>query len=305
MNIWMIADEYCAGIDLTFGDDPHVVVEKSTIVQKGVVYPYRVIRSRDIGSADRIVMIRADIHGEEIAGPLSVLWHGREMIERIHAAGLKVIIVPLANPFGFENGARYSERGPRGNDDAICYVLRDGSVVDDLGSGSEFKNWFWSHRGPAGQPWDPSKLPTWDASALPAETTHWLELFERYWQEYPWQFVAFMDLHQDYFINGRPGAYQYAFGDLNQYHEIVAEIAKIAPLCKREAIGSGCNGAPLMTDDSGFIVRHDGSVMDACYHLGIPHTITVETLGATSLSVACQVNRIWVAGVVDIISAHQ
>lgn len=291
---WRNAAEYCAGVDQAFGDNPEVVVERSTIAQKGVAYPYRVIRSREIGDTDRIVMIRAGIHGEEIAGPLTLLWHGLRSVDRIHAAGLKVIMVPLANPYGFEHGERHSERGPRGNDDAICYVLRDGSVVDDLGSGSNFQTWFWSHRGPADRPWN--------ASDLPAETRMWLELFQHEWEEHPWQFVAFLDLHQDYFIKGRSGAYHYAFGDLARYERIATEIEKIVPLCKHEAIGSGCNGEPLPTNDRGFIVRHDGSTMDAAHHLGIPHAVTVETLGATPLADACRANMVWINGIIDLLA---
>lgn len=297
MKIWMVAAEYCAGINYTFGDDTRAVVEALELRCGGATYPYRVIRSREIREHDRIVMIRAGIHGEEIAGPLTLLWYGKSILDRIHAAGLKAIIVPLANPFGFERGVRFSERGPRGNDDAICYITRSGEIVDDLGSGNDFQTWFWSHRGPADRPWD--------VSGLPAETKYWLELFQRYWQEHPWQFAAVLDLHQDYFITGRPGAYHYAFDDLSRYEKIVAEIRKIVPICARESIGSGCNGAPLPTDDNGFIVRHDGSWMDAAYHLGIPHTITVETLGATPIADACQVNRIWINGVIELISAHQ
>ncbi len=297
MKPWMNAGEYCAGIDYRLADEPSVVVERRELEQRGVIYPYRVIRSRKIGKSDRMMMIRAGTHGEEVAGPLTLLWYLKQIIDRIHAAGLKAIIVPLANPWGFEHGERYSERGPRGNDDAICYILRDGTIVDDLGSGSDFQTWFWSHRGPADRPWD--------ATGLPAETKCWLELFEREWQEHPWQFVAFLDLHQDYFIKDRPGAYHYAFGDLVRYEAIVAEIEKRVPICVNEAIGSGCNGAPLTTNNRGFIVRHDGSTVDAAYHLGIPHVVTVETLGATPIGDACAVNLEWINGIIDIACLHQ
>lgn len=270
------------------------IIDFHDITQRGMTYPYIVLRSEIIGPRDKIVMIRAGMHGEETAGPLTLLWHGRAIVEAIHAAGLKVIMAPLANPWGFENGERYSERGPRGNDDAICYVLRDGSIVDDLGDGRDFRTWFWSHRGPCDRPWD--------ASALPAETLMWLKLFQHEWEAHPWQFAAFLDLHQDYFIKGRPGAYHYAFGNLARYVSIVAEIARLVPICKRELIGSGCNSDPLWTDHCGFITRHDGSTMDAARHLGVPHTVTVETLGDTPLATAIQVNLLWINGIIDLLA---
>jgi hypothetical protein len=290
----MDAAAYCAEIDERCRSNRRCVVESRVLVQQGRVYPYRVIRSTEIGRDDRIVKIRAGIHGEEIAGPATLLENVGRIFARLDDAGLKGIIVPLANPFGFEHGVRYSERGPRGNDDAICYVRRDDSIVDDLGTDNDFRTWFWSHRGPADRPWD--------ASGLPAETKVWLELFERSVHEYPWQFAAFLDLHQDYFIKDRPGAYHYAFGDLAQYREIVAAIAKIVPICVYESISSGCNGAPLQTDAAGFIVRHDGSSVDAAHRLGIPHAVTVETLGATPLAVACDVNMRWINGVIDLVA---
>ncbi|MBS3119777.1 DUF2817 domain-containing protein [Candidatus Woesearchaeota archaeon] len=51
------------------------------------------------------VVFSAGIHGDEIAGPLAVL-RFLEKIQKRRLAGLRVLIIPVANPTGFDRGKR-------------------------------------------------------------------------------------------------------------------------------------------------------------------------------------------------------
>jgi len=53
------------------------------------------IKSKDIGPEDDILLLRAGIHGEESAGPLSILEHFEEIVDYAHKNRLKLIIFPL------------------------------------------------------------------------------------------------------------------------------------------------------------------------------------------------------------------
>jgi len=110
-------------------------------------------------------------------------------------------------------------------------------------------------------------------------------------------------------------AYQYSFGDLKKYQNIVKKIAKIIPLYKNTTIGAGFNmvlnakgeasqtvdeNAPK-SDKNGFVVRHDGSLGDLIYRLGIKNNVTTETTGLTPIKKAIEVNMIWILGMFDLI----
>ncbi len=259
---------------------------------KGGDYELLRIVSADIHAGDRVILIRAGIHGDEIAGPETILDHLDEIVDRAHRRELKVIIYPLGNPSGFENGLRYNIDGDKGdeeigNNDFCRYVLSDGKVVDDLVDGFEFESFRWSS----------------DVGGRLAEETR---VMHELLKQEPWsQVSACIDLHQDYIHeNGRagPAAYHYAFGDLGRYAAVVAEIKKIIPLLVNETVGSGEVGA-IKTDENGFIVRHEGSLPALFVLLGAEHGITVETTGSTPSVVADAVNMAWISGIIDLVSA--
>ena len=255
-----------------------------------IFYPFPKIVSADIKPHDEIILIRAGIHGEEIAGPLTILDHINEIIDYIHGSGLKLILYPLGNPSGFENGLRYNidgDVGQGGNNDFLRYELSDGRIVDELLEGDDFVRWYWSS--------DKRLLIT-----LPAETQLMHKLLRQDPQK---QISACIDLHQDYYMNeAKPAAYHYAFGDLERYNSIVSAIERIVPLLKHHVVASGYrSGLGGESDARGFIVRHDGTLTDLFCRFGTRHCITVETIGATLLDVAKEVNLIWIFGIADIL----
>lgn len=288
----MTAEEFEKQLYTNLAHRTDVKIETKPLSYKNGDYSLIRVSSLVIEPSDRVILIRAGIHGDEIAGPLSVLEYCNEWFTKAHNVGIKVILYPLGNPSGFETGSRYnidSDKGEAGNGDFMRYELLDGTVVDDLGlnSSEPFKRWFWSS----------------DSSMsihLPLETQamhEWLS------NDPLSQVVACIDLHQDYLTpDAGAGAYAYAFGNTSVYKPIIEKIEQIVPILRDQAFDAGFqNEQKMTTDDLGCIERHDGSLTDLLNRIGAKYSVTVETMGETVIDVAIQVNRVWVEGVMGMI----
>lgn len=287
-------------------------IESVSIAKKELAYncgTYHLLRiATEIKPKQPIVLIRAGIHGDEISGPLSILKYFEQIIEYSRQKSVALIIYPLANPSGFERGTRYNcdnDKGEFGNNDVIRYKTSSGSFIDDLGKEEKtFVSWEWSDNVPN--------------SRLAQESKIFLSILR---QEPLSQIVGCLDLHQDYLTSKElVAAYHYSFGDLATYNRIITEINKIAPIWTNKPIGAGFNtqvnekgevvksGAgeeDMATDNNGFIVRHDGSLPDLFYRLGAPFCVTTETTGAMPLAKAMLINKIWIFGIIDLISEYK
>lgn len=271
-------------------------------------FPFWRVQSAKISPNDKVILLAAGIHGEEVAGPLTFYYHLAEIIDIIHQNCLKFILYPLRNPSGFENGLRYNidnDKGNAGNNDFIRYELKNGQLVDDLKDKNEFKKWFWA---------SDKRLKV----KLPKETILIHRLLKADFKKH--KIVACLDLHQDFITpKARPTAYHYAFGNTNIYLPIINQIEKIVPIWKNQYLGAGFHAtinaegkvnqkvakAELIKSDKlGFIKRHDGSFGDLADRLGAKYNVTTETTGATPLKKAIKVNMIWIKGLVDLISNY-
>lgn len=265
-----------------------VKVQHFPLVYRCGEYDFWRIASKDIKSEDKVILIRANLHGDEIAGGYTMLYHLNEIFDAAHGSGIKLIIWPLANPSGFEKSMRYNgdnDKGDTVNNDFMRYELADGRLLKDIEESNDFVKWYWSS--------DPSLH-----IRLPAETKLMHELLRK---DPVGQIKAVIDLHQDYFTETEtPGTYHYTNENKNDYTEIVAKIEKIMPIWGKRNIGAGFNTS-MWSDDKGYIVRHDGSLPDLFYRIGCAHGITPETSGNTPLELACQVNLIWILGVIDLV----
>jgi len=293
--------EYFKKLENSIKDRDDIVIEKYSLKYKAGTFPYWKIKSKDIKSKDKIFLIRAGIHGEEIAGPLTILNNISRILDMGKKFGIKFIIYPLDNPSGFTKGRRYNidnNKGEAGNNDYVRYQLKNGKLSDELKNIRDYKKWYWSSA---------------KTKKLPLEN----KLSQQLLKKDPLkQVVVFLDLHQDYITKGVPAlAYHYSFGDLKKYHNIVKKIVKIIPLYKNTAIGAGFNmvlnskGEAVQTvdesaptsDKNGFVVRHDGSLGDLMYRLGVKNNVTVETTGITPMKKAIDVNMIWILGMFDLL----
>lgn len=268
------------------------------MVYKNGTFPFLRIAHRDIKPEDPILFITAGIHGEETAGPLTILNKLKDIFRYARKNKVKLIIYPLCNPSGFAQMTRYNideGEGELGNNDFLRYEMADGTMKDDIKNSNNYKAWYWSS--------DITKN-------LPIETKTMQRLLKK---EPLLQVKALLDIHQDYISNAPPAAYHYSFGKLGVYRKIISAIKKIVPLYKNRMIDAGfcevgkdgdrshCLEEAMLSDKNGFVVRHDGTLPDLFYRFGVPYSVTIETMGATSLQEAMKVNMTWIKGLIDLI----
>ena len=300
----MPAAEYYRHLLSKVDPRPDLVRAAYPLVYRAGTWDFLRIASKHIGPEDRVIVVRATIHGEEIAGALTSLNFLDELADYVHSRGIKLILYPLGNPSGFERGIRYNVDGhiAQGNNDFLRYVMEDGSISSDLGLGKPYRSWMMAD--------DPAL-----GIDLPAESRLMLELVRH---DPLRQIVAAFDLHQDVGEGLPASAYHYAFGDLDRYSTIVRRIAEVVPLLAdyqpadgfAEQIDGKVGPLPrapegaLRSDENGFIVHYDASFSDFYQRIGVSHSIAPETTGATPLEDACLVNWIWITGVIDLLMAE-
>jgi len=282
--------EFATALRQTLRGSP-VVVEEFAVQHRSQSYPFFHFASpADDTAADApVLLLTAGLHGDERAGPITLVRHAPAILERAQQSGLRLSVYPLVNPSGFDNNTRYNadgDRGEEGNNDFLRYQLEDGSWRGDLGSGGDFRRWAWSC--------DPLL-----GARLPQETA----LLHTLLRQQPLdRLVAALDLHQDCITpTDHPFAYHYAFGDLGRYVPIVRQVETLLPVARLRAIGAGQQFA-MKTDKNGFLVRHDGTLTDLFHRLGARHSVAVETTGDTPLDVACEVNLLWVEGLIELVA---
>lgn len=278
-----------------------LVLTRRELAYRAGRWPLVRVASRALAEAERVVLVLAGLHGDEVAGPLAVARELDSLVERTRAHGLGVIVYPLANPSGFDAGTRYNadhDRGSAGNGDFLRYLRDDGSMIDEAEPSPAAARWRWS-----------SEL----GVALPIETVALHDLLRCDPLD---RVVAAIDLHQDLLTEGvGPASYAYTFGDTSAYRSIVDKVRALLPLLANCAIGAGfgveidAHGRALqppidartpVSDADGFVLRHDGSLTDLLHRLGARYSVAVETTGATPLEVACRVNRVWLEGLVEL-----
>jgi len=241
------------------------------------------IQSKKITAKDKVILITSWIHGEEVAWPLSLLSYFNRIINLIHSHGYKVIIYPLTNPSGFEHGTRMNiddDSWVCGNNDFLRYLLPNGNISDEIGNDEMYIKRYRSSTPKLKQ-------------KLPVETKMLHTCIK---QDPLKQVVVSIDLHQDYLDKRRwICAYHYAFGDLTVYDPIIQTLKKHISFRSRSMINSWFNvRSPHISNDQWFIIRHDGSITDLMWRLGVPYTIAVETTGQTNISLAKKINRLWI-----------
>lgn len=241
-----------------------------TITEKGRTYP---LLRFDTPGTPR-VLITAGFHGDEQAGPLTLALHFSAIARYASRRGVGLTVFPCLNPSGFELGTRYNASGEKPNNDFLRYELEDGSEEGVLyGRDPAFRRWRVFKQGPQ-------------------ETRAIRRALERVRTP-----VAALDLHQDNYMR-RAATYAYVFGDANDYLPLARRSKKHLPLAARVQVDPR-----LVTDASGFIWFHDGSVSDWFMRRGSLYTAALETttLGAPR---ACDaVNLIWIRGFIDLAAA--
>ena len=94
----MKAKDYTAKLTDAIESRNDVVLEKYPLPYKAGLFELLKIQSKNISPKDKVILITAGIHGEEVAGPLSLLTYMDKIVDLIHTNGYKTIIYPLNNP---------------------------------------------------------------------------------------------------------------------------------------------------------------------------------------------------------------
>lgn len=227
------------------------------------------------------LIITAGFHGEEQAGPLTLLKRGEEIVEYAKSYGIAIALFPCINPSGFENKTRYNTSGERPNNAFMEYEVSPGNWRGELPDRATFRR----------------TRSLWPDN-MAKETK---ALFDKIKDETP---TALLDLHQD---NEVPGArtYAYVFGDKAPYTPLMDASKQFAEPLVSSVIDRGDKGdISVVTDASGLSEFYDGSITDYFWRHGTDYIATVETSCSTPLKAAMAVNVVWIKGFIDLIATR-
>jgi hypothetical protein len=251
--------------------------EYGVVIEAGRAYPLLAAASGD--PAWPTVVVTAGFHGDEKAGPLSLLAHAAELFAYARAAGVGLRLYPCVNPSGFEAHTRYNVGGERPNNDFLRYEIAPGVWRGELHVGEVPLAWKGLEGGPK------------ETVALARELARWPAP------------AAALDLHQDNFIHGHV-FYSYVFGDRAPYRPLQARSGALLPVLRSSLVDSGYEpGSDVHADAEGFIECHDGSITDHFHRAGVPFTAAIETTTDTPWPLADEINLLWVRGFIDLVRA--
>jgi hypothetical protein len=241
------------------------------VIEGGRRYP--LLRAETPGR--RRLLITAGFHGDETAGPLTLVEYFEEIVAYANARGVGLTIYPSLNPSGFEDGTRYNRGGESPNNDLLRYEVEPGVWVGELGPGQTFSSHRLHHEGPR------------ETRALAGELA-----------QLPAMPDAALDLHQDPYIEA-PLSYAYTFGDSSPFRPLVTKMDRLVPVTRSAEVDDD-----VFTDEDGLIRLHDGSVTDYFHRNGVPYTAALETTTSTPMRAAHGVNLIWIRGFIDLVAAR-
>ena len=246
-----------------------------SVMEGGRTYP---LLGASVPGASTVV-ITAGFHGDERAGPRTLLAHGREIFLYARERGVGLRVYPCLNPSGFEANTRYNLSGERPNNDLLRYEIAPGVWKGELLPGQSYLR----------------VVPVTAGSGVPKETAALVKELGRYPAP-----DASLDLHQDNFIHGSL-FYAYVFGDLAAYRPLLARSGALVPVLRSCIVDSGHEpGTDVRADAEGFIECNDGSITDYYFRRGCPFTAAIETTSETPAAQADDINLIWIRGFIDL-----
>jgi predicted deacylase len=237
-----------------------------TVVEGGREYPLLRV---DV-PGPRTLLVTSGFHGEEQAGPLTLLAHLPEIVDHARSRGVGLRLYPCINPSGFEAGTRYNRSGEGPNNDFLRYEVAPGRWAGELRPGQPFRTWAEFAEGPR-----ETRALRKDLAGMPTP-------------------VAALDIHQDRYL---AGAYHYAyvFGDPEDYRPLVDACREQAAVPAGYAVDEWHR-----TGEDGLIEFHDGSITDLFYRRGSRYLAALETTTGTPPEICDAVNRRWIRGFVEL-----
>jgi hypothetical protein len=221
-----------------------------------------------------LLIITAGFHGDEHAGPITILKHGAYLAKYALERRVGLRIYPAINPSGLFNESRYNLSGEQGNNWFFNYELDGGDIKGELRLSDKFKRRVQRKNLPK-----ESELLLKDLKRLPLPQ-------------------AYLDLHQDGDCQ-QPSWYAYVFDVPPEFRKIAREVSMILPPYRGGRVKTMANGDERLVDTEGFTGTHDGSLADLYYSEGVHGNVTLETAIVTPEAQACEVNTTWAMGLID------
>lgn len=261
-------------------DGVALVADYGAVVEGGRSYPLLSATGGAGGAGAPVVVVTAGFHGDEKAGPLTLLDCAGALFDYARACGVALRVYPCVNPSGFEAHTRYNVSGERPNNDFLRYEIAPGAWRGELRDGEAALSWKAYDGGPK------------ETVALARELAR-----------HPAPTAA-LDLHQDNFVHGCI-FYSYVFGDRTPYRPLQARSGALLAVMRSCLVDSGYEpGSDVRVDAEGFVETHDGSITDQFFRAGVPYTAAIETTTDTPKALADEINLIWVRGFIDLAAAH-
>jgi hypothetical protein len=246
------------------------------VIEAGRTYP---LLSATV-PGPRWMLLTAGFHGDEKAGPLTLLEHAPQIVAYARAREVGLRIYPCINPSGFEAHTRYNVSGERPNNDFLHYEVAPGVWKGEIAEDQPYLRYA------------PSPAVAKETVALRAEL-----------DRHPVP-DASLDLHQDAFIHGSL-FYAYLFGDRAPYRPLLARSGARVPILRSSIVDSGHEpGTDVRADDEGAIDAYDGSITDNYNRAGSAFVAAIETTTETPAAEADAINLIWIYGFIDLVAAQ-
>ena len=239
------------------------------VVEGGQPYPLFCLTT----PGSRELVITAGFHGEEPAGPLTLLSRFGEVAAYAREHDVALRVFPCVNPSGFEGGHRYNASGEQPNNDFIRYEIERGVFADEVDEGQPIHAWHPYYGSPK------------ETLALHREL-----------ERHPAPLGA-LDLHQDAWVKSAC-FYAYHFGPKAPYQALVKESLAHAKVAIHLAVHN-----LLRTDRCGLIVHHDGSNSDWFHRRGVPYVAVLETTTHNPLASCHAVNLTWIRGFIRLVAS--
>jgi hypothetical protein len=312
------------------------ITESFTADKDTCIIKYPLIKLSKYSRNQPILLITSGFHGDEIAGPLTILNKLEDIVKMGEEKNVGLIIFPSINPSGFDLRQRYNimaKETPRKNNknkklpakeippnnDFLRYV-KNHKLLDDLRNSKKYDGWVYST--------DPNIV-----GKLPHETLRMHKQLEKM----PIKNVrGHVDIHQDCFEDeileyqpvgkfaDKMWTYVYIFDKKPTYKKIIEKTENIVPTLRDSYIDTGYKQKAIInhkgykevdivvneneevwSDKNGFIVRHDGTVTDLSYRLGVPYVVAIETSSQTPIEKAIDVNMIWIEEIINLTSKEK
>ncbi len=231
-------------------------------------------------NSKKTLLINTGFHGEEFNGPISTLKIIDEVNKYSKIKKVNLIIYICANPSGFENHHRYNMSHETQNNDFLRYLVNE-KWIDILRKGVKFK-----------------KFKIIEAKA---KETRLLKKDILKSNLIP---AGCIDIHQDDEVR-KGDFYIYIFDKRKEYEKIMKKADKIALRC-RNIVSKNFDVNDVEFNDSidsqGFIKIHDGTITDLFYRFGTKYSITIETSTNTKLNKVCNINRLFIKEIINLIA---